>query len=168
MAPAGAGAPPSAGSKQFIVPDVAQTLPRIFFQAAGNQRSRPFRNGAEIGLLSQDGRQDVAYRIAGKKRLCSQQLTEHHAERPDVGTLIDSLTARLLRTHVSCCAQNHARLGGAGQEGRRVVRQLCIDADLRQAEVQNLYCSVRLDFDVRRLEVAMDDAFFVRRFERGG
>src|ERR1019366_1448850 len=32
----------------------------------------------------------------------------------------------------------------------------------------DLHCAVRFDFDVRRFEVAVDDTFFVRRFESGG
>ena len=37
---------------------------------------------------------------------------------------------------------------------------------LRQAEVEHLHGAVRRDLDVRRLQIAVDDALLVRRFER--
>jgi hypothetical protein len=39
---------------------------------------------------------------------------------------------------------------------------------LGQPEIEDLHRSVRSDFDIRRLEVPMDDAFLVRRLERFG
>ena len=38
----------------------------------------------------------------------------------------------------------------------------------RQAEVEHLDGAVRADFDVRRLQITMDDALFVRRLQRLG
>jgi hypothetical protein len=38
----------------------------------------------------------------------------------------------------------------------------------RQAEVEHLDGAVRADSDVRRLQITMDDALFVRRLQRLG
>ena len=40
--------------------------------------------------------------------------------------------------------------------------------ELRESEVEDLHDAVRRDHDVRGLQIAMDDAAFVRGFERGG
>jgi hypothetical protein len=40
--------------------------------------------------------------------------------------------------------------------------------ELRQAEVEHLHGAVFAHLDVRRFQIAMDDALFVRGFERGG
>ena len=39
---------------------------------------------------------------------------------------------------------------------------------LRQSEIQHLHCAIRPQLDVRGLQIAMDDALFVRRFQRFG
>ena len=54
------------------------------------------------------------------------------------------------------------RLIGARRRRRRGVERL------RQAEVEHLHGAVRRDLDVGRLQVAVDDAVLVRRFERFG
>ena len=75
--------------------------------------------------------------------------------------------------HVGRRAQNDADTGHHRRrcEGRGVREVLPSRSTgrfkrLRKAEVQHLHRTVRADFDVRRLEIAMDDPLLVRRFER--
>ena len=80
----------------------------------------------------------------------------------------------LLRAHVRGGAEDHAQpvvIAGdvivgdwrarPATAGRRLQR-------LREAEVQHLHRAVRPHLDVRRLQIAMNDALLVRRFERLG
>src|SRR4029434_5433014 len=95
---------------------------------------------------------------------------EDASERPDVRTLIDHLAACLLRTHVSGSAQNDSGLSGVERQRRRI---RCAGLTrtvhgFRQTEVQHLYRPIRTYFDIRGLEIAMDDSLIVCSFERGG
>ena len=114
--------------------------------------------------------------FAGERARAGEHLVEHGAKRPDVGALVDGPTARLLRRHVRRRPEDHAHPGhrrGARQRRRlrRIVRRLarpCRLGELRQPEVQHLHGAVFPHLDVGRLQIAMDDALLVRRFERGG
>ena len=68
--------------------------------------------------------------------------------------------------------ENRPRAGDAGGHGGRpvgcrVIRRILLAASrrLRQAEVENLHLPVVEDEHVLRLEIAVDDAARVRRFE---
>ena len=84
------------------------------------------------------------------------------------------LAARLLGAHVGRRAENHAGLGRAGRSASaswradaRVDRPGAPSAFARPKS-STLTRAVRRDLDVRRLEIAMDDAVLVRRFESLG
>jgi hypothetical protein len=97
--------------------------------------------------------------------------------------------------HVRSRPENDAQAGHRGTEQRRRIRQVRLKADttyvsvvgassmyvvsgfsrtvyrierFRQTEVEDLHFAVGRDLDIRRLEIAMDDAFLVRGFERIG
>jgi hypothetical protein len=73
---------------------------------------------------------------------------------------------RLLRRHVAGGAEDHAGLGHPDREGRRIFTLSGgTISQLGEAEIENLNRAVRLDLDVGRLQVAMDDAFLVRGFQ---
>ena len=50
----------------------------------------------------------------------------------------------------------------------RALRPLRDLRELREPEVQHLHRAIRADLHIARLQVAMDDAFLVRRLERLG
>ena len=54
-------------------------------------------------------------------------------------------------------------IGGAR---RQVVSRSLLRKHLRQPEVEHLHGAVRRDLDVRRFQIAVDDALLVRGFER--
>ena len=86
------------------------------------------------------------------------QLVEDQAERIDVGPLVGRLAARLFRRHVVERANQRA---GHRIDGRARGRP-------RDAEVHQQRMVLRIDHDVRRFQIAMDDAGFVRGGEAGG
>ena len=158
------------------LPDVPQAQLRVALEAAleeaahapgglGRQR-RPLR------LAGQDRGEHVAHRLALEELAAGQHLEEHDPEGPDVGPPVDRLPAGLLRRHVGSGAEDEAGRGagvgerrGLRQVGRRGARAL---PRLGEAEVENLGLAVGGQLDVRRLEVAVDDALLVRLFERLG
>ena len=96
-------------------------------------------------------------------------LIQHDAESPDIGPFVDGLSSCLLGTHIAGRAQEHARLGRRPAQRRRVG---IVDAfgrvtfeSFRQPEIEHFHRTVFGDHDVRGFQVAVDDAFCVRRIE---
>ena len=86
-----------------------------------------------------------------------------------------ALPLRLLGRHVGGRADDHAHLRsapGAVSVGEFVASAVADGARgsqrLGETEVEHLHRAVGADLDVRRLEIAMDDALLVRRLERVG
>ena len=75
-----------------------------------------------------------------------QQLVKQDAQRPHVGAVVELVTAGLLGRHVGERSETHA--------GPREVGELASG----QAEVEDLHFVIVGDQNVRRLDVAMDDA----------
>jgi hypothetical protein len=61
-------------------------------------------------------------------------------------------------------------LGAASGDDRRLARAVRAGSEdrFREAEVEHLDRAIRCDLDIGGLEIAVDDALFVRRFERLG
>ena len=93
-------------------------------------------------------------RIARERNLAAGHLVEDHAEREDVRPRVGLLAPHLLRRHVERRPQNgaHLRHGAAGER-------------LGEAEVGQVRRAGRVEHDVLRLQVAVDDALLVRRRE---
>ena len=153
--------------------DVAQALPGIAVEAAGDQASHRGGcrrgQGGPVGLPREHGRQHVGDRLAAEQPLARQHLVEKGAEGPDVRALVDRLAAGLLGRHVGRGAEDEAG-GGAGVGEGRGLRQVGRAAGERvartgpglgEAEVEDLDLAVRGHLHVRRLEVAVDDALLV-------
>ena len=97
-----------------------------------------------------------------------QHFVEHDAEGPDVGAFVHGLAARLLRSHVGGGAEDHA-VARRRLLCRRTVRVALDDiVQPGQAEVQDLDPPIGRGLDVRRFEIAVDDAAVVRRLQRVG
>ena len=101
-----------------------------------------------------------------ERAAAGQQLVQNHAERKDVGAVVRLETAHLFWRHVPDRAHHDAGRGDGLL--RRGVRAGRVAFQLGQAEVQNLDAVVMGDENVLRLQVAMDDAFFVRRGQTAG
>jgi hypothetical protein len=101
-----------------------------------------------------------------KRHTSRQHFIDDAAECPDVRAFVDRLAARLLRAHVRGCAQNHAFARIADRERlREIGGRSAVGRRLRQPEVEDFDDALRRDLDIRRLEIAVNDSFVVRRFE---
>ena len=105
----------------------------------------------------------------------ADHLIEDAAETPDIRAFVYGRAARLLRAHVRRGPENHAGLGhrwagdggGTGLGPCGVARRRGSES-LGQTEVKDLDGAIGPHLDVGGLEVAVDDALLVRRFERLG
>ena len=118
--------------------------------------------GERRRIADEDRGHDRDRRRAGERAAPRQHLVEHDAEREDVGAMVRGVAVHLLRRHVAHGPHHDAghRLWRGGQ---RRVRQALGGwrRELGQAEVEDLDAVLRRDEDVRRLQVAMDDALLV-------
>ena len=125
-------------------------------------REPPSTSARTRGRLEHVLRQDAHEGVRVEGHLPGEHLVHDHAERVDVGALVDGLPRRLLGRHVVRRAEDHPGLGELARAA----------ADLGHAEVEHLH-EARVvplldDEDVVRLQVAVDDAARVGRVERGG
>ena len=142
----------------------AQTVARveIFLQRTADDLVGLFRNiRIELGnrhCLGIDDLVDQRRRIgAAERQATGEHLVEHHAERIQVGLVIQRIALDLLRAHVGRGPQ-------AVDEGRIDV-DVFLDVE-RQAEIHQLDLVVLGDQHVGRLDVAVHDATPVRVIQR--
>jgi hypothetical protein len=114
-------------------------------------------------------RERVADVVASKRAFAGQHLVQHTPKRPHVTAPVRSAPLRLLGTHVRRGPEDHAHPSHrrASDRGRlrNVSTRQCRLQCLREAEVQHFNGSIGSQLDIRRFEIAMDDALLVRRFE---
>ena len=106
---------------------------------------------------------------ARERRRAGRHLVEDDAEREQIAAAVDLEAPRLLRRHVVDGAQRRTggrELIGGPRLGRD--RPASGLGQLRHAEVQHLHFTAPGDEQVRRLEVAVDDALAMRGVERVG
>ena len=108
---------------------------------------------------------DLAVTVAAERDLAREHLEQQHAERIDVGAVIDlDLPLALLGGHV--IGRPHHRTGA------RLVADLLVgQRQLREAEVEHLdevtaRAAVVAQEDVLGLEIAVDDSLLVRGVQR--
>jgi hypothetical protein len=90
----------------------------------------------------------------------------HYAKRKDVGAGIEVLASSLLRRHVHSRSRHHSH-SRQGIFVRGLVRcRQPIARNLGQTEIQDLDLAIQSDKNVCRLDVAMNDAFGMQRFQR--
>ena len=153
---------------------VGEPFAAIPFQAPAKQPPDRFRRldrqRVPVEVLTQHRGEHVRHVVAGKRAAAGQHLVQNHAERPDISAAIDGLSPCLFRRHVCGRAEHHSELRRPGGERRRIHHLRCparriMRQRFSEAEVQHLHGAVLANLDVRRLEIAMDDALLVRGFE---
>src|SRR5258708_5774000 len=109
-------------------------------------------------------------RLATEELLPGNHFAKDGAPCPDVGAVIDWLPAGLLRAHISRGAHNDADLSGGKSWRVAVFRARGCNCLLygSEAEVQHLDHSLGRDHDVARLQVAVNDSFFMSGFQSDG
>jgi hypothetical protein len=135
-------------------------------------RAQAIRKPAPVRVVAQHGGNRVADVVALKDARRGQHFEEHAAERPDVGAFVDRLPACLFRRHVRGCAENDTGLRHRRRRNRRRHRYSGRHRSRlerpRQAKVQHLDGAIGTNLDVGGLEIAVNDALLMRRFERVG
>jgi hypothetical protein len=157
------------------IADVAQPLPAVALEAALQQTPDTCRRARgqqrPVDLLPQHRGERVAHRLASEQLSSRQHLEQHDAERPDVRAFVDRPAARLFRRHVRRRPENHPQFRRVYRHRRRVGDVDARLADGRErfgeTEVEHLDRAILADLYIRRFEIAMDDAVFVGRVERG-
>ena len=145
-----------------------KALPAILSEAPphhAHERRREYRR-REFGRIRLEDRVHRFHgRRAGKRPSSGQHLVQHGAERENVGARIDGQPPHLFRRHVADGSDDDARA-----RDRLEARHLCFDRHLLpgEAEIENLQPRVAREEEVVGLDVAMDDALFVRRGQAGG
>src|SRR5215831_7846807 len=108
--------------------------------------------------------QSFNIRVAPEQTLSRKHFIEHHTKAEDVGSLVDSLSFRLLRRHVADRADHHSRVCLYRDTSRR----FSLNADglplseLCQTEIQHFHIAVRPQHDVLRFNITMNDAGLMR------
>ena len=118
------------------------------------------------GLAFENGGDGVRHGLGGKRRPGREHLVQDAGERPDVGTLVDRLAARLFGAHVGRRAHHDALARSLDRDRLApAVSGAAVTGtdDSREPEVQHLDNAVRRDLDVRRFEIPVNDPLLVRR-----
>jgi hypothetical protein len=101
------------------------------------------------------------------RAMARDHFVQHSAQRVNVGASIDDSARDLLRCHVGEGSYQPSRVAtGSRPALRRCIRPVLILEKPRQAEVQDLGATARSQDNIARLQVAMDDPFFVRELQR--
>src|SRR5438874_7077160 len=96
--------------------------------------------------------------------MAGYHFVKHHAETPDISALINMLSARLLRRHVTNGPQYSPKIG-LHQQQRFVSRHGCwqfLLGELCNPKVEYFCVAIRPKHDVLRFDVAMDNSRIVR------
>lgn len=150
----------------------AAAIKRLFpdFRASASNSSTADRAPARSPVCSNSGwlrvpvqnRFDQFGELPFRKRaLPGRALVKHRACRINIRPRIRRVIPQLLRRHIRCCAEKTGCLFDAQRGLGRSLRM----KELRKAEIQYLQPLVRREAQIPRLEVAVQHALRVRRFE---
>ena len=120
-------------------------------------------------ILVRDRVKDLHRRVVFEWRRAGDHLVQQHGDGEEIGTTVDDAAEDLFGRHVARRADDHAgeRDGRAALLHRRIVRGKFRRLQLaRETEIEKLH-AVAGEENVRRFEIAMDEAARVQRFERG-
>ena len=179
-APAASGAPLSRSSICTRASPIAcnRRLGSFSRQRRSSRRSGGGRVGRQrrpVRVRLQHRRQHVRDRLALERAPAREHLEEHAAERPDVGALVD----RLARAPAPApcrprCRGSRRRRSSSpasvivGDVGERSIGRGVGSIAFARPKSSTFTVPSGAHLDVRRLQIAMDDALLVRRFERVG
>ena len=122
----------------------------------------------ELRGITENRRDDRRRVVSLEGAFPGEQLIVDDTEREDVRAVVDRLPLSLLGRHVRHRADDHSVLRQCLGGDRRQLGSPFLLLQLRQAEVEDLDLALFGDHDVARLDVAVRDAFLVRRTQRIG
>ena len=136
--------------------------------ASGIPSSGRSREG-EQRLVGQHLRDDRQVVVGAKRHLAGEALVEQHAQRPDVGAVIEVLVAaRLLGRHVEGRAEQEPGVGQAIGLGAVVAPRLDRLGDPEVDDLHEVGVAAPHEVEVLGLHVAVEDPLGVRGAERAG
>src|SRR5215472_12691911 len=128
-------------------------------------------SGERRWLFIKNRRHDLLRCVAGEWRLPGYHFVKHDAETPDIATLINWLSTRLLRRHVTNSSQYRPEIGVSECNRSCPVRRSPWHTEalrrrlgeggfgkLCNPEVEHFRVPVRAEHDVVRLDVAMNNS----------
>ena len=119
---------------------------------------------AEVGrIFLQDGAHRVGSGVAMECSLAREHLVENRTEAEDVGAWVHGNATNLLGRHVTGGAHHSARFGGMGQGRQRGVRAAFGLSQFGESEIEDLDAAIFGDEKIFRLQIAMNNSFFVGR-----
>jgi hypothetical protein len=143
----------------------------IFLEALAEERTNitwhVTGHRGPVGFTTQHRRQRVGHIVSAERALPRQHFVEHAAIRPDVAAFIGCSSPRLLRTHVRSRPEDHPdrcrhpRRRDRAIDGRAVLSV----GHPGETEVEHLDGAIVCQGDIRRFQIAVNDALLVRRFE---
>ncbi len=156
-----------------LVAEAAVLLERLLEDRPERRGHRRVRFRERPGIAVQDGVEDDGLGVPLEGPVAGGHLVEHRAEREEVRARVGRQPARLLGRHVVDRAEDgpgrRQIRRSRGRRGRsRLADRRAWALELRQAEIEELHLAARRHHHVHRLQVAVDDAFRVRRLERVG
>ena len=146
---------------------------RILREQSVDQRIERSRNrrqplGEPPGRLAEDRVERRVDAPAGERVSAREQLVQQNAEREQVAAAIGRLASNLLRRHIGGRAAHDALFTRRDRDHAGLVDRVGSRQACGEAEVHDLDVAVLGEHHVGRLQVAVDDAPLVRRFERLG
>ena len=118
-------------------------------------RQRAARLAQRVDAAVADREEHRELPAAGEERLAEEHLAEHGRRREEVGAVVERLARDLLGREVGELPLEH--------RARRAERSVGAARRPRDAEVAELHAAVDRQVDVRRRDVAVDDAHRLRR-----
>src|SRR6266540_580729 len=137
------------GALRPLVDMLAQRFHHDLVERLRNVQIRPAlaQGGRDLPLMQLE---QLPSRAGDDRGLAGERFVHEHAEGVEIGSRLDAGADALLGSHVFGRSQRVAFLGEALGRG-----------ELRHAEVENLGPAIVAQEDIARLQVAVDDPFFV-------
>ena len=147
-----------------------KSLFRVLFEATGNQPVEfggNLRSGSRefLGRIPKNRRHRLGRGLTGKCAASGNHLVQHASKREDVAGRSSRSAANLFRGHVTGGAEHGASLSLSFGVGARACGG---GFDSRQSEIQHFHPAIQCEKDVLRLQIAVRDAFGMRRRESFG
>src|SRR3990172_13295271 len=116
---------------------------RVFFEASfDDPREVPWNLEVDLGQgtgpVLEDGRHHTRRAVSAEGKLAGEQLVQDDPKNEDVGTMVDGLSFRLLRRHVTESTHEHALLSCGRRYELADAGAPDLAVELREAEVEHL------------------------------
>lgn len=126
------------------------------------------RRGERERGVPQDRRDGLRRRCAGERQAARGHAAHQHPERPDIAAFVRGVASEHLGCHVRKGPGDQLVCRPGDDIGRGRSRALGVRDALRETEIEHLRFATRVEHDVGRLEIPVNDASGVRVRQRVG